>query len=282
MGYALSANRARAGAHRRLMRMLALGAALLGFTSHEAAAAIIPPEDVPTPATVSADLLFNFTPPDPIHVRTFGRHDLSGPGGRLLEDSALFPSPFLFASVPSIEDLFFGRVAAVFDYEVVILGPPGSVPVLVDASGRAQAGAQPGAGSFALTALWSITNVSSGVTVFSEGIQTPQLSGSFADSFDHPDSLELTANQRYRVRLLADAAIAIGFTNGAVRFAFARIDPVFSFAPGVGPEYSFVFSEGIGNSRTSSVPKPSTFTLMVAGLLALGLIRKRVRLPSTL
>jgi hypothetical protein len=32
---------------------------------------------------VSADLLFNFTPPDPIHVRTFGRHDLSGPGADL-------------------------------------------------------------------------------------------------------------------------------------------------------------------------------------------------------
>src|SRR5499425_931633 len=104
MGNALSANRARA--HRRLMRVLALGAALLGSTSHEAAAVIKPPDLIPTPAAVSADLFFNFTPPDPIHVRTFGRHDLSGPGGRLLEDSALFPSPFLSATVPTIEDLF--------------------------------------------------------------------------------------------------------------------------------------------------------------------------------
>jgi len=277
MGNALSANRARAGAHRRLMRVLALGAALLGATSHEAAAVIIPPDLIPTPAAVSADLLFNFTPPDPIHVRTFGRHDLSGPGGRFIEDySALFPSPFLFASVPTIEDLFFGRVAAVFDYEVVILGPPGNVLVLVDASGRVQAGAQPGTGGFALTASWSITNAISGVTVFSEGIQTPALSGSFGDSFDHTDSLVLTANQRYRVRLIADAAIANGFTNGAVGFAFARIDPVFSFGEGVGPEYSFVFSEGVGNSRTSSVPKPGTFTLILVGLLALGVVRKRV------
>ena len=280
MGSAPSANRARAGAHRRLMRMLALGAALLGSTSHEPAAVIIPPDLIPTPAAVSADLFFNFTPPDPIHVRTFGRHDLSGPGGRLLEDSALFPSPFLFASVPSIEDRFFGRVSAVFDYEVVILGPPGSVPVRVDASGRGQAGAQPDTGGFALTAMWSITNANTGITVFSEGIQTPELSGSFGDSFDHTDSLVLTANQRYSVRLVADAAIANGFTNGAVGFAFALIDPVFSFGPGVGPEYSFVFSEGIGNSRTSSVPKPSTFTLIVAGLLALGLFRRRVPRPA--
>ena len=112
MANALSANQARAGAHHRLMRVLTLGAALLGSTSHEAAAAIIPPEDVPTPATVSADLLFNFTPPDPIHVRTFGRHDLSGPGGRLIEDSALFPRPFLFASVPSTPCSLSGRVSA--------------------------------------------------------------------------------------------------------------------------------------------------------------------------
>ena len=280
MGNALSANQARASAHRRLMRVLVLGAALLGSTSHEAAAVIIPPDLIPTPATVSADLLFNFTPPDPIHVRTFGRHDLSGPGGRLLEDSALFPSPFLFASVPSIEDLFFGRVSAVFDYEVVILGPPGSVLVQVDASGRAQAGAQPGTGGFALTASWSITNASSGVTVFSEGIRTPELSGPFGDSFDHTDSLVLTANQRYRVRLIADAAIANGFTNGAVGFAFARIDPVFSFGEGVGPQYSFVFSEGIGNVRSSSVPKPGTFALILVGLLTLGLFRKRVRRPA--
>jgi hypothetical protein len=169
----------------------------------------------------------------------------------------------------------------VFDYEVVILGPPGNVLVLVDASGRVQAGAQPGTGGFALTASWSITNAISGVTVFSEGIQTPALSGSFGDSFDHTDSLVLTANQRYSVRLVADAAIANGFTNGAVGFAFALIDPVFSFGPGVGPEYSFVFSEGIGNVRpSSSVPKPSTFTLIVAGLLALRLVRKRVRRPA--
>src|SRR5215470_8448550 len=224
MGKALSA-KTRAGARRRSMRVLALGTVLLGSTSHEAAAVIIPPDLIPTPAAVSADLFFNFSPPDPIHVRTFGRHDLSGPGGRLLEDSALFPSPFLFASVPTIEDLFFGRVAAVFDYEVVILGPPGNVLVLVDASGRVQAGAQPGTGGFALTASWSITNAISGVTVFSEGIQTPALSGSFGDSFDHTDSLVLTANQRYSVRLIADAAIANGFTNGAVGFAFALIDP---------------------------------------------------------
>jgi len=152
--------------------------------------------------------------------------------------------------------------------------------VRVDASGRAQAGAQPDTGGFALTAMWSITNASSGVTVFSEGIQTPQLSGSFGDSFDHTDSLVLTANQRYRVRLVADAAIANGFTNGAVGFAFARIDPVFSFGAGVGPEYSFLFSEGIGNIRTSPVPKPSTFALIAVGLLMLGLFRQRVRRPA--
>jgi hypothetical protein len=285
MGNALTVNQASAGAYRRFVRVLAIGAVLLGSTSHGAAAAVVPPELVPTPATISADLLFNFTPPDPIHVSTFGFHDLPGPGGRLIVDSALFPSPFLFASVPTIHDFFFGRVSAVFDYEVVIIGPSSSVPVLVASSGQAQGGALPpplGTGGFALTASWLIENASSGVTVFSEGIQTPQLSGTFSDSFDHTVSLNLTANQRYRVRMVADAAIANGFTNGGFGTAFARIDPVFSFAPGVGPEYSFVFSEGVGNSPASPAPVPglSTFALMAAGLLTLGMFLKRVRRPA--
>jgi len=276
MGNALSVNRAPAGTHHRLVRVLAIIGALLGSASHWVAAAVVPQELVPTPASISADLLFNFTPPDRIHVRTFGFHDLSGPGGRLILDSALFPSPFVFASVPDIRDNFFGRVSAVLDYEVVIIGPSSSVPVLVAASGRAQAGALApplGTGGFALTASWSIEDASSGVIVFFEGIQTPQLSGSFSDSFDHTVSLNLTANQKYRVRMVADAAIANGITNGGIGSAFARIDPVFSFAPGVGPEYSFVFSEGVGNSP---VPEPSIFALMAAGLLAVSVFRQRV------
>jgi hypothetical protein len=41
-----------------------------------------------------------------------------------------------------------------------------------------------------------------------------------------------------------------------VAFATAFVDPVFSFGPGVGSEYSLVFSEGFGNS--APVPEPST------------------------
>src|SRR5262245_10301484 len=139
MNHAFSANYGRAGSCRGLIRALAIiGTTMLGATSHAAAAVITPPDLIPTPATLSADLFFNIAPPDLLHVRTFGRHDLSGPGGRLLEDSALFPSPFVFASVPTIIDNFFGRVTVVLDYTVVIIGPASSVPVLVTASGRVQ------------------------------------------------------------------------------------------------------------------------------------------------
>src|SRR5262249_60830400 len=101
-----------------------------------------------------------------------------------------------------------------------MLGPPGSVPVRVDASGRGQAGAQPDTGGFSLTAMLSITNANTGIPGFSEGIQTPELSGSFGDSFYHTDSLLLTANQRYNVILVVDSAISHGFTYGAVGFCF--------------------------------------------------------------
>ena len=258
-------------AHHKMTRALTIiGAALLGSISYGATAGVVLLE--PAPAIISADLRFNFTPPDPLHVNTFGRHDLTGgPGGsRAFVDSGRTPSPFLFVSVPQVFDFVFGRVSGVLDYEFVITGPSGSVPVIAVASGRAQAGVERpplASGSFALQAAWSISEAISGTTVFSdEGIHTPELTGSFADSFEHTRLLDLTTNQRYRVRLIADAAVANGSSKFGPSFAFSIIDPVFSFAPGVGPEYSFVFSEGVGNAP--SVPEPGTLGLLCVGLLA--------------
>ena len=39
-------------------------------------------------------------------------------------------------------------------------------------------------------------------------------------------------------------------------FTVPAQNPVFSIGPGVSPDYSFQFSDGIGNSPVSSVPEP--------------------------
>jgi hypothetical protein len=249
--------------------------ALLLASAAPWAAAAIP--GVPTPARLSADLSFNFFPPDPVHVSTFGEHQLFGPGGRLRVDSALFPSPYVIASVPDIRDNFFGRVIATLVYEVVVAGPEGSVPVVFASAGEVQGsvlGPPLGSGAFALKATWTIENANSGQQIVEGGIVTPERSGSFFDSFADVVNLELTANQRYRVRLFADVGIANGTSNGGIGAAHALVDPVFSFAQGVGPEYSFVFSDGVGNLP---VPEPSPFTLLAAGLVTLSLVGRRTQ-----
>ena len=272
----LALNHARVDARRRLvLTFVIFGAILLACASHRAGAAI---PEAATPARIFAELGFNFSPPDPIDVVTFGEHQLAGPGGRLRIDSALFPSPYLHASVVDIRDGFFGRVAARLSYDFLVVGPDGNVPVIVTTIGEVQGNALPpplGNGSFALKATWEIANTVGGTPLFVEGgIVTPQRSGNFFDSFEDVVNLDLVANQRYTVTMFADAGIANGFTNGAAGSARAFVDPIFTFGPGVGSEYSFVFSEGVGNTL---VPEPSSYAFMAAGLLALGVFRKRLR-----
>ena len=276
MGKALALSEVGVDGYRRLVRMFAIfGAILLACVSHRVDAAI---PEAATPARIFAELGFNFFPPDPIDVVTFGEHQLSGPGGRLRIDSALFPSPYLHASVVDIRDGYFGRVSASLSYDFLVIGPDTADPieVIVTSIGEVKGNALPpplGTGAFALKATWTITNTVGGTPLFVEGgIVTPQLSGNFFDSFEDVVQLDLVANQRYRVTLVADAGIANGFTNGAAGSARAFVDPIFTFGPSVGSEYSFVFSEGVGNTL---VPEPSTYVFMAVGL-ALGVFRKRL------
>src|SRR5262245_58862373 len=60
--------------------------------------------------------------------------------------------------------------------------------------------------------------------------------------------------------------------------ATADIDPVFSFAPGVDPAYSFRFSDRIGNSPIQAIPEPASVVLLSTGAIAIGLLRRRSRL----
>jgi hypothetical protein len=83
----------------------------------------------------------------------------------------------------------------------------------------------------------------------------------------HSVDLTLTAGHIYRVTLTADA-FARAVDSDSQTFATAFIDPVFTFGPGVGPEYAFHFSDGIGNSP---VPLPGTLFVLTPALA--GLVR---------
>jgi hypothetical protein len=231
-------------ARRRRGRVLAaLGAVLLACPVHGAAAQTFPLPGQPVPASFVGFVSFNFLDPAPLNVTTFG----------------------------------FGRVLGRLRYEAMSLGPDGTVPISVFAHGVVKGNVEddpPSPGSYSLRASWSITGPS---VSFAEGLVPPMGSGNFFDRFDHVVGFNMIANRAYTVELFADIGIANGVTNGARGGGYAYIDPVFSFDPGVGPEYSFVFSEGVGNAPISSVPEPSTFALLAAGLLTVSVPRTRAR-----
>jgi hypothetical protein len=220
------------------------------------------------------DVLFNLRPPDPISTNHFGTTSLTDSRfGSVSFTASGVPSPSLTAGAaigPSVIPGIFGRGSGILQYGVEIIGPAASVPVLIDVAGAASAFATSGA-SFAVESRWDLLDSSSSLA--GDDIRSGQLSGSFAQNFDHRVSLTLAANHVYTVFMLADAAAA-ATDEGSRATSSASIDPIFSFGPGVDTQsYSFVFSEGIGNVPLT-VPEPSTFVLLSTGLLFLGLLRR--------
>jgi PEP-CTERM motif len=226
------------------------------------------------PALVSGSVFFNFQPPAGINFGTFDTFSLPGPGGLAEFVASATPSPFLSGEV-SVRDNWTGRASGTLIYNMQVVGPSGDVSVKVAVAGGASASSGtdvPFAG-FAMKAQWRLEDVNLGLAeVFSEGINTPALQGSFNDSFNHSVELTLQGGHLYRVTMVADAFAGAG-SSATPAFASAFIDPVFSFGPGVGSEYSFLFSAGIGNS--APVPEPATWALLATGVLALVLRRTR-------
>jgi len=225
------------------------------------------------PANVSGTVFFNISPPARIDFNNFGTFPLTGPQGSLQFTASGTPAPSLSGQATVTEN-FTGRVSGILIYAIEILGPAGDVPVSIDVSGGATGSSVINDlfAAFAMKSLWSLEDVSLGLQpVFSEGIDTGQLSGRFSQNFSHTVDLTLTANHVYRVTMIADAFAAAG--SGASASATTFIDPIFSFGAGVGPEYSFLLSEGIGNS--APVPEPTTVALLIAGVLGLILVQMR-------
>ena len=183
------------------------------------------------------------------------------------------PAPFLGGQI-SAAPFGFGRATATLIYELEILGPNGSVPVLIDVSGRvfAHLGADL-SGTALAQSNWAFEDVSLG-PVFSDALDSGVQHDDFSQSFSHTVFVTVTANHIYGVTMSVD--LEIGGGNAGAN-GTAIIDPVFSFAPGVDPAYSFQFSDGIGNSSLPAIPEPSSVVLLSAGAITIGLLRRARR-----
>jgi len=235
-----------------------------------------PPPPPLAPLLLNGTLFFNLIPR--VDFDLFGDYSLFQPGqtanfDSLMHFTAFGRPPFLGALVDAAP-FAFGRATATLTYELEILGPNGSVPVLIDVSGRvfAHLGADL-SGTALAQSNWAFEDVSLG-PVFSDALDSGVQHDDFSQSFSHTVFVTVTANHIYGVTMFVDLEIGGGNlgANGT-----AIIDPVFSFAPGVDPAYSFHFSDGIGNSSLPAIPEPSSVVLLSAGAITIGLLRRARR-----
>jgi hypothetical protein len=210
----------------------------------------------------------------------FGQHTLEEsypPSGKIRVSFSTFgePVPYVFAEGGAAAPFKSGRTLGTLIYEFEVVGPEAAVDpvqVRVDAFGHVFATASE-EGVAVVRASWSLTDATLGFApVFEEGLQATQ--ESIEDEFDHQVNLSMAVNHVFRVTLFADVFFNSG-KFGAHGLAF--MDPVFSFAPGVGPEYSFRFADGIGNGTVAAVPEPASALLLCVGVTAIGLVGRRAR-----
>jgi len=228
--------------------------------------------DALSPALISGSVSFNFEPPAALSFSTFGTFAVSGPGGHVQATASGLPGPYL-SGEETISKNFTGRAGGQLIYQIEVVGPPGAVEVLAQVEGGASGSSHPFDlfAGFDVIASWRLEDVTLGLApVFSEGIDSGLLRGSFNETFGHTVDLTLTANHLYRVTMAANSFAAAG-SSGTDAFGSAFIDPVFSFGPGVGPEYSLLISDGVGNS---AAPEPASLLLSGGAIAALALFRR--------
>ena len=255
---------------------------LLLFAIGHAKAGPLPPPPPPplAPLLLNGTLFFNLIPR--VDFDLFGNYFLFQPepgpfegDSRMLFRALGTPAPVLAGQIDAGK-FQFGRAVATLTYELEILGPPGNVPIpiLIDVSGRvfAHVGLDRSATALAQSN-WAFEDVSLG-PVFSDALDSGVQHDDFSQNFSHTVFVTVIANHIHRVTMSVDLEIG-GGNSGANGTAI--IDPVFSFAPGVDPAYSFQFSDGIGNSSLPAIPEPSSIVLLSAGAITIGLLRRARR-----
>ncbi|MBL8176062.1 MAG: PEP-CTERM sorting domain-containing protein [Bryobacterales bacterium] len=214
-----------------------------------------------SPVAVSGSVFFNLEPPPRVDFLTFGVFPLAGPGGSLQFSATSGPSPQLLAEV-NTNTGYYGRSVGTLSYYLQIVGPAGDVPVSLSMQGKALGNSITGSrfASFAVGMLWWLHNETTATPLIArEGIESGAIAGPYDQDFDPLYLLLLRAGDIYKVTLQVGAEAAAG--SGASANASARLRPLFQLD--AGPEYSLLFSDGIGNAAT---PEPAALGLMSLGL----------------
>lgn len=179
-------------------------------------------------------------------------------------------------------------------YSFEIIGPSGTVPVLVNATGHVSssptaAGVLIGSGAFALFSVEEpavgglILQQASidlraklfGISTASSNVGGTDATG-FSGGFTVADLITMKTNTTYSVRLSVNAVSGSGAgLGGGFQQTSALVDPMFQIGPGVpDPQiYSLVFSNGIGNSQVP-VPIPAAIWLFISALGGLARARR--------
>jgi hypothetical protein len=254
----------------KLLFALALLPALVAAPQVQAAMPVFPNTQI------SGTVFFNLGPR--IDSSTLGPISLTNPAwGTVFNHIQGEPHSAVTASAQMENTNFgplYGRSVGTLGFFFAVDGTTPQVPVKIEVAGSATASSSIGA-SFVVRSTWELWNEAGQVNLLaSDEISTPQMSGTFSQSFGRTVELMLDVGHIYFVKMVANAEAAA--TNpGSTAAAFAFVDPVFRIGDGVDPSlYTFGFSNGIGNQP---VPEPPAAALLVAGLLGLAWRRQASR-----